>query len=484
MKTIVLFHRLELTNLYVDIGRHLGDRMKIIHLAYSDHEVDLLRRSGVEGPIVHFKDEVRALWRELPVPDPGLLQQIDDTIIEQTQGAFTLNGAIQSDRGFVSLDNEECLRLAAAYYRFWDRFVAENGVDYVIHETPSLLFNVIAAIILAKYGGQYLYNIMVPSEAGSLQYLSMHGFDFSCDDIDRAIGQVGSGEIAVDADRCARFIAEYRKDLSVFLGSSISRNANLPRLFAGSVRNRLHLALNRRKFDRHVDNVDYWDLRRNVAGQKLSNLIAYRSGIDFDDFDPSVPYYFYGFQLEPEAGVYYQGHGLYMNQVKLIQNIAAQLPAGTVLYVKDHPHDHGYREAVDYRRLTQVPNIRLLPSHIPARQLIQKAQGVMTITGTAGFEAILMGKTVFAFGKTFYSACPLVVPIRNIRDLREQVYMRRGRQYDDAREIFPFVMAFLAASRPGLIDYYGGRSTKYGVDLDENARKIADMLVEKALGTP
>ena len=143
--------------------------------------------------------------------------------------------------------------------------------------------------------------------------------------------------------------------------------------------------LRQSRYDKYIDNIDHWELRRDLAGQKIVNLLQYRAQVRFDAFDPSVPYYFYPFQLEPEAGVHYQGHGLYMNQVKLIQNIAAQLPPGAVLYVKDHPHDHGYRAAIDYLRLNHVPNIRLLDSHIPAKQVIAGARGVMTITGTAGF---------------------------------------------------------------------------------------------------
>lgn len=480
LKTIVLFHRLELTDLYIGLAKQLEGRMNVIHLAYSDHEVALLRNAGVTDAVIHFKDEVRKRWAATNHLGEDLLRKIDTDVIAQSDGAFTLNGIIQSDRGFALLDNDESLRLSAAYYGFWDKLIRTEQVDYILHETPSLVFNVIAAILCAKYGGQYLYNIMVPSEPGAFDYLSMHGLEFNCQDLEEALAAVHRGEIAIDTDRCNSFLTEYRSDLSVFLGSSISRNVKPMRLFLASMRSVLRRYARLNKYDKYIDNIDYWELRRNMPAQKLRNLLRYRREVEFSEYDSSLPYYFYPFQLEPEAGVHYQGHGLYMNQVKLIQNIAAQLPPGRYLYVKDHPHDFGYRDATDYVRLNAIPNVRLLRSEIPAKQVIQKALGVMTITGTAGFEAIMMGKAVYAFGRTFYSACPQVKFIRNIRDLRETIYANESVTFRDEESLFPFLTAFFAAKKDGLIDYYGGRATKYGIDLDENARKIADMLVEKA----
>lgn len=480
VNTIVFFHRLELTDLYVGLAEKLEGRMNIVHLAYSDHEVELLKRYGITDDIIHFKDSVRRIWADKTHASDEELAAIDADVIEHSDGAFTLNGLVQSDRGFALLDNDEALRLSAAYYDFWQDLVQAHKVDYILHETPSLVFNVLGVIVCAKHGGQYLYNIMVPSEPGAFDYLSMQGLEFNCDDLNNAFEAVRNGELPIDTARCENFLTEYRKDLSVFLGSSISRNVRPMRLVAASLRNLAGLFVKRKLYDKWIDNIDYWELRRNVSAQKLKNVIDYRRKVVFSDFDPEKNYYFYPFQLEPEAGVHYQGHGLYMNQTKLIQNIAAQLPPGCLLYVKDHPHDFGYRDATDYVRLINIPNVRLLRAEIPAKQIINNALGVMTITGTAGFEAILMGKPVYAFGKTFYTLCHQVTYIRNIRDLRPALYADQERTFVDSETLYPFLTAFFAAKKDGLIDYYGGRATKYGIDLDANAKKIADMLLDKA----
>ncbi|MBL8483222.1 MAG: hypothetical protein JNJ60_13570, partial [Rhodocyclaceae bacterium] len=65
MKTIVLFHRLDLTDLYIGLAEQLQGRMNVIHLAYSDHEVQMLRAAGIQGEVIHFKNEVRARWSKM-----------------------------------------------------------------------------------------------------------------------------------------------------------------------------------------------------------------------------------------------------------------------------------------------------------------------------------------------------------------------------------------------------------------------------------
>ncbi len=47
LKTMIFFHKFELTDPYIGFSRELQGRMKVIHLAYSDHEVGLLRAAGI-----------------------------------------------------------------------------------------------------------------------------------------------------------------------------------------------------------------------------------------------------------------------------------------------------------------------------------------------------------------------------------------------------------------------------------------------------
>jgi hypothetical protein len=474
MKTIVLFHRLELVDLFVSVGFALQADAKIVHLAYSYDEVRRLRDLGVVGPITVFKDEVRRLYPSSS-SDPKTLAEIDTLFIRQSGGAFNLNGAIQSDRGFSQLSLNEAERLTVTYYRFWSDFLGRYAADAVLHETCSLMFNFVAAMLCAERGAHYLYAIMAHGPDNGHYHLLMSGFDFTCPELERAHAALVTGALQVDEARCTAFVTKFRENFSIFLAGAFKRPP-IPRLAAAAVRDWLRY-LQSNPNDRILDNIDYWQAQQRVAATKIRNFWRYVHEVNFDRPVSGELFYFYPFHLEPEAVVLYHAHGLYSNQVKLIQNIAAQLPPSVRLYVKDHPHDHGYRSADDYLALKKVPNIRLLNPAISGKLVTAASQGVITLTGTAGFEALLLGKKVFTFGKTFYSAGPGVIQIRNIRDLRGALYAAEKRPPVSDAALYRYLTAYFSALHSGLTDYFAGRAKRYGIDLSHNAKIVAQSLL-------
>ncbi|WP_180901244.1 capsular polysaccharide export protein, LipB/KpsS family [Martelella soudanensis] len=474
-RRILLFHRMDLTLLFAGLSERLSHELDVLHLAYGNEEKARLEKLGIDGPTPVFKERIRDLHRQVE-PTPALLEEIDALIIEQTDGAFTLNSAIQSDRGFALLDYADALHLTATYYVFWSRFIEDEGIDFLLHEPCTLMFNFLPALILARRGGAYLYNIMAVGQKGTLTHLTMTGFDFTCPELDRNLAAINAGERDVDPVACAKFLAGFRKGTEVFLGGVLGKKPSPWRLIGGAIRRSVINRRRRPHLDPVLDNIDYWQFSRNGRLAKFRNLLGYRK-VTFDVVRPEETFFFYPLHLEPEAVVLFHAHGIYENQVKLIQNIARQLPPGTFLYVKDHPHDIGYRDADDYVKLKSVPNIRLLDARISGSEVIRHAQGVITLTGTAGFEALLLGKQVYTFGKTFYSGGPRVDYIRNVRDLRAALYARREEDGPRDDELYPFLTAYIEALHPGLTDYFAGRAEKYGIDLTENAEKVADNLL-------
>lgn len=472
MNTIVLFHRLELTDLFAPVGQALAEKnCRIVHLAYSQHEANRLRELGVTGDITIFKDEIRRLHPQSRADDTTL-QDIDRLFIEQSGGAFNLNGAIQSDRGYSLLSLDEAQQLTITYVRFWREFLDRYQARVVVHETCSLMFNFVAAMLCAQRGGHYLYAIMAQGPGKGFQHLLMSGFDFSCPDLDHTCAAVDAGRLPVDATLGAEYLVEFRKSFNVFLGGAFKR-PSLASLAAKATAKALLKLVQPNRLDRVLDNIDYWQATRRSTSEKVRNLRRYSSEVQFDTFDPDKRFYFYPLHLEPEAVVLYHAHGFYTNQIKLIQNIAAQLPPGVYLYVKDHPHDHGYRSADDYLALKSVPNIRLIDTSVSGKQITAKSLGVITLTGTAGFEALLLGKQVYTFAKTFYSQAPGVVRLDHIRQLRAALYAAADRAAIDDNELHRYLTAYFAALHPGLTDYFAGRAQRYGIDLDANARQVA-----------
>ncbi len=471
MKTFVFFCREELTNLYYLIDTFLSQECPTLFLCYGEKEQNALKSRGVnDDHIVVFK---HALEEELKNKELNLkeLQYIDSLFRLETNGRFTLNGSIQYDRGFSFLGNEEALLLAQSYYRFWDKFLRAYNVACVLHEMPSLLMNHMCAVVCKHLGIIYLHNIIISGEA-KYSYLNIIGDDYSCPQLQKEYFVAQKDPSRIDVLRCKKFISNFRESYQI-LCSNISVQPSLRRWLFKAICERARTIILKSKYDRLIDNIDYWLIHNKEAEETFWNLVSYRRHLNFDNPVFGEKYYFYPFHLEPEATVLYSADGIYENQVKLIQNIAASLPVGYYLYVKDHPHYIGYRNLIDYLRLLNIPNVRLLHSSISGKSIIANSVGVITINGTAGLEGLLLGKHVYTFGNAYYNIAERVHYVRNIRDLSRLLQDTKDKVYVCDDDLYLFVHAYLKAQQFGMIDYFGGRSSKLDVDEDENARIIS-----------
>jgi len=73
------------------------------------------------------------------------------------------------------------------------------------------------------------------------------------------------------------------------------------------------------------------------------------------------------------------------------------------LIVKDHPVAIGKRPLSYYKRIKKIPNVKMLFNFEDGYKIVENCTGVITICGTTGWEALLLGKPVITFKKTFYN---------------------------------------------------------------------------------
>ena len=99
----------------------------------------------------------------------------------------------------------------------------------------------------------------------------------------------------------------------------------------------------------------------------------------------------------------------YINEAEVIRNISLNLPAGYMLYVKEHPNAVGYNELDFYKKVHYLPNVKLMSHTLNVRDFIVKSSGVVTLTSTLGFEALILGKPVILLGDVFYKYFPSVM---------------------------------------------------------------------------
>jgi CDP-glycerol glycerophosphotransferase (TagB/SpsB family) len=106
-----------------------------------------------------------------------------------------------------------------------------------------------------------------------------------------------------------------------------------------------------------------------------------------------------------------------LDEYDVIRSIAFNLPEGTTLFVKDHKSAWGYPPLKFYQKLKRLPNVKVLSPDEPTKQLIKKSIGIITLTSTVGYEALLLEKPVILLGRVFYESHKNVFILKSREDI-------------------------------------------------------------------
>ena len=483
MKTILLFSRCSLVDLYGGLHKYLSKHYNVIHLAYSDIEESILRNKYRINEIVNFKKKVQVIL-ENEIVNQDLYTEIDKEIISYSNGRFNLNSVIQNDRTFQYIKYEKSLLLSQVYYKFWNYFINNNKIDYVFHEPTSLYFNHIASIICKKYNRKYIsLNIVIGPDKNN--WIFAEGDDAFPFELYNAIKKGERNDTG--REKALEFIKTFRNnDSSIFfsqLNKSIGSSHNISLFtFALSIlkvlRRHFIKALKKKETFTLIDHTENFAKKQTLAVlDELKKKWDFYFYLHYDEFTAGTNYYYYPLHLEPEATVLYYADGIYKNQIKLIENVAASLPPNHYLYVKDHPHGGDYRDYLDYKRIKAIPNVKLLNPKIPGKLIISKSRGIITINGTSGFEAILYKKLVFTFGNIFYNLYTQTIHIKNIKDLRERIYENYNREISD-NELITFISYYINSIHKGFVWYFANFPQKSNINDSENIQIVAEEIIK------
>ena len=116
----------------------------------------------------------------------------------------------------------------------------------------------------------------------------------------------------------------------------------------------------------------------------------------------------------------------YYEQFLAICQIKKTMPQSMNLFVKEHPaqfnkYAAGYnyvgRETGFYRKIRAI-GIEIIPESSTSQEVLSTCGIVATISGTVGWEAVLMSKPVLFFGTTWYEEAPKVIKVDSKTDLK------------------------------------------------------------------
>lgn len=148
--------------------------------------------------------------------------------------------------------------------------------------------------------------------------------------------------------------------------------------------------------------------------RSLHTPLRHYDGLPGEYADSNVAY---PLQYEPEASLLYFAPE-FVDQAALVETVLRALPAGHVLWVKEHPNQFGALGEPRWRALKRrYANLRFVYGRESGRTLMRRAGLVVTISSSAGMDALLLGRRALVAGKIFYRTFTGALPIESPADI-------------------------------------------------------------------
>jgi hypothetical protein len=347
-------------------------------------------------------------------------------------------------------------RLVASIVRYLENNI--SGCDAIVCQTADTLFSLVAVKVARHHGVRYFAirpgTLLEPGKGGGFfantEYLE-------CDRMlaayERRAGQILTLDERRRTDTLLEAIQSFggltKYHAATSKGKSRGRRAitpNLKRLFPYLIENYQrnksveYIKIDpARKLLANLLRISRKWMSRNCFGSQNLNSIPARSVL-------------YALHYQPEQSTLAQGVW-YANQVALVENVSKSLPLGYTLVVKEHPWGRGNRPRWQYDHMAGLYNVEFCDA--PAKQIIERVDAVVTVTGTVAVESLAFDKPCVLLGRSYFEFCDLFYRVRDVQDLPDTLarILIDGdyqKQPDRQGRLHRFLMAYL----DGLIPHF------------------------------
>ena len=167
--------------------------------------------------------------------------------------------------------------------------------------------------------------------------------------------------------------------------------------------------------------------------RKRRNAKIYDS-VSSIDVDLNSNYIYCGLQYQPEKSTCPIG-GHFVDQLLMVRLIAAYLPEGWNLFVKEHPsqfvsnytrYGDFFRGKKFYDKLLDISNVKIVSLKFDSFKLIDHAKAVASVGGSLCWESVARGVPALCFGHSWYKSCEGIFEILSGASLKFSLNMVEG----------------------------------------------------------
>jgi len=423
------------------------ERSDLVSQGFDDADC-LSFEAHVRNASVAGDDEVDRLVRDY--------REVNWSEVVAAERAFTDYSMLLGGAGDRRETVDYVQRLVVSIARFLEDSI--SGCDAIVCQTADTLFSLMA-VKVARHHGISIYAIrpatlLEPGASGgffaSNEYLIC---DRMLSAYDRRCGQQLLADERKRTDSLLAVAKGFGGVTSYHAQTSKGKSRGRYAVSPNWKRALPYLVANARR-DKNVEYIKidpmrkFWanllrfsrkQVTRNCFGSKDVHAIPARS-------------VFYALHYQPEQTTLAQGLW-HANQVALVENISKSLPLGYSLIVKEHPWGRGNRPRWQYDHMAGFYNVEFCDA--PAKQIVQRVDAVIAVTGTVAMEALAFDKPCVLLGRNYFEFCDLFYRVRDIQDLPEvlaRILIDGDYQTQTGREdrLHRFLMAYL----DGLIPYF------------------------------
>jgi hypothetical protein len=353
----------------------------------------------------------------------------------------TLNMMALGDRILRRYPFEVVIQILCAIAEFWTELFLKVQPDAVVGEVACAA-EWMAWRFASRAGIPYLIPYCASAEK---RFFFLDAPGGIWESMERRYHEAKERELSADQKREAeKFLFHFRsKRPKPLMGGDDPLRPNFPKLLQRLTRVpfRIRTYLEDGKFEvGSYHGTPPWEPLWNDMQRIVRHAICETSL--FDAKPVGGPAVYFPLHMEPEFTTDVRAP-FHTNQLAVIENVCKSVPIRYRVLVKEHPVMAGERPLRYYRDLKRFYNVQLLSPAVESHGLIERAQAILTITGSSAWEAILYEKPAIAFGPLCYGFYDLLYHCENPADLPAVLREALTRFRPDHDLLLKFVWAFL-----------------------------------------